>query len=106
MLYGLKQVEIPIKQISGITHHVGLVLGKIEVASSGTIKVIEAKKEDVGRVAYVISELVSMSSQTSSLSATNLKMTAYPNSRDWQAEGARHNKRRRIYSTKKKILGS
>ncbi len=66
MLYGLKQVEIPIKQISGITHHVGLVLGKIEVASSGTIKVIEAiKKEDVGRVAYVISELVSMSSQTS-----------------------------------------
>jgi len=59
MVYGLKQIEIPIRQISAISHKTGLVQGTIEISSSAGNKVItNILKKDVVKVARIISDLV------------------------------------------------
>jgi hypothetical protein len=59
MIYGLKQIEIPIRQISAISHKIGLFMGIIEISSSGGKKIIEnIRKRDVAQVAKIISGLI------------------------------------------------
>jgi hypothetical protein len=59
MIFGLKQMELPLSQISAISHKTGLLLGKIEVSTAGGTKLIDMiEKKDVTKVAQIISELV------------------------------------------------
>ena len=59
MIFGLKQMELPIRQISAVAHKVGLVLGKITVSTSGGAKEIsQIDKRDVAKVAAAISEQI------------------------------------------------
>jgi leucyl aminopeptidase len=59
MLFGLKQMELPLSHISAISHKTGLVLGKIEVSTAGGTKLIDMiDKKDVAKVAQIISDLV------------------------------------------------
>jgi len=65
MLFGLKQIEIPIRQISGISHKVGLLNGSIEIASSAGKKTIAGiVKKDVVKVARIISDFVENTSHS------------------------------------------
>jgi len=59
MIYGLKQVELPLSHISAVSHNTGLMFGKIEVSTAGGTKLIDMiKKKDVPKVAQIISDLV------------------------------------------------
>jgi hypothetical protein len=59
MLYGLKQLELPLQHISAVSHKTGLIFGKIEVATGGGIKKIDnIDKKDVVKVAQIISDLI------------------------------------------------
>lgn len=59
MVYGLKQMEMPLTQISAISHKVGLVFGNIQVSTAGGTKKIDMiRKQDVPKVAQIISDLV------------------------------------------------
>jgi hypothetical protein len=65
MIYGLKQMELPISDISAISHEIGLLYGKIQVATSGGISLIEMiDKKDIKKVAEAISDLVKESKET------------------------------------------
>lgn len=66
MFYGLKQVELPLSQISGITYKVGLLLGKIMISTSGGNQVIDnLQKLEVTPLANLISDLVEGTRQAS-----------------------------------------
>lgn len=59
MLYGLKQLEILIPQISTVSHKVGMMFGEIEITASGDSKKIEMiEKKDVPKVSNIISNLM------------------------------------------------
>jgi hypothetical protein len=59
MFYGLKQVDLPLSQISSISHKTGFFFGEISVTTSGGIRKIEnVSKRDALKVASVISSLV------------------------------------------------
>lgn len=59
MIFGLKQMELPMRQISAVAHSTGLVLGKLTVSTSGGAKEIsQIDKRDVARVAAAISEQI------------------------------------------------
>jgi len=59
MIYGLKQVELPISQISAIVHKTGLVLGEIIVSTSGGAKHIkQIRKQDVVKFAQILSDII------------------------------------------------
>ncbi len=59
MVYGLKQMELPITQISAVSHRTGMLFGKIEVSTAGGTKsVTQIQKGDVPKVAQIISDLV------------------------------------------------
>lgn len=61
MIYGLKQMELPLSHISSVSHKTGLVFGKIEVSTAGGTKLIDMiEKKDVPKVAQIISNLVNM----------------------------------------------
>jgi hypothetical protein len=75
MVFGLKQMEMPLSQISAVSHKVGLVLGRIEVSTSGGSKVIDnIDKTDVVKVAQILSDLINKEKQpqpTNTLSASD-----------------------------------
>jgi hypothetical protein len=59
MLYGLKQIEMPLRQISSISHKTGMIFGELHIAtSSGKSVVKQIPKTDVVKIATVVSELV------------------------------------------------
>ncbi|WDL99309.1 PH domain-containing protein [Alicyclobacillus sp. ALC3] len=59
MMGGLKQLSISLDKISGVRHQAGWIQGKIEIDASGVAKKIEnISKEDVVRVANVVSRLL------------------------------------------------
>lgn len=59
MVFGLKQVELPLAHISAVAHKTGLMFGKIEVSTAGGAKCISMiEKKDVPKVAKIISDLV------------------------------------------------
>lgn len=61
MFYGLKQMELPISKITGVTHKTGLLFGEITVEAADSHKHIEKiLNDDVVRVAQAISEVVSL----------------------------------------------
>ena len=67
--YGLKQMEMPLNQITSVSYKTGLMFGTLEVNTAGGTKRIEdISKKDVPKVAAIISELLrnlqSGSSQT------------------------------------------
>jgi hypothetical protein len=60
IIFGLKQVELPIGQISGIAHSTGIMFGEIVATTSGGNEILDLIiKKDVLRVAAALSELVS-----------------------------------------------
>lgn len=59
MLFGLKQMELPLEHISAIGHKTGMVLGEITVSTAGGAKRIEnIRKADVPKVAKILSCLL------------------------------------------------
>ena len=59
MIYGLKQMEMPLAQITSVSHKTGLMFGEIEIDTAGGKKKIETiSKKDVIKVAAIISDLV------------------------------------------------
>lgn len=67
MIYGLKQMEMPLSHISAVSHSTGLIFGKIEVSTAGGNKQIGTiKKNDVPKVAQIISDLLNKSKETQS----------------------------------------
>jgi hypothetical protein len=58
MVFGLKQLEFPIKNITSISHKTGLIFGQIELTVSGANKKIDqVTKKDVVKFAKVLSNL-------------------------------------------------
>ncbi|MFC1807880.1 PH domain-containing protein [Candidatus Omnitrophota bacterium] len=63
MIYGLKQVELPLYQISGIAHKTGIAFGKIEISTSAGSKTIDMiLKQYVVKVTQTISDLARQAS--------------------------------------------
>ncbi len=59
MMFGLKQVELPLKQISALSHKTGLMFGEIHISTSGGNSVIQSiPKSEVAKIAAIISTLV------------------------------------------------
>ncbi len=59
MIYGLKQMEMPLAQITSVSHKTGIMFGEIEIDTAGGKKKIETiSKKDVTKVAAIISDLV------------------------------------------------
>jgi hypothetical protein len=59
LLYGLKQVDLPLHQISSLAHKTGLVFGELHIATSGGFCVVEnIPKGDAAKVAAIVSALV------------------------------------------------
>ena len=59
MIYGLKQMELPLSHISAVSHKTGLIFGKIEISTAGGTKTIGTiQKRDVPKVAQIISGLM------------------------------------------------
>lgn len=59
MFYGLKQVDLPLAQVSSISHKTGFLFGEIEVAtSSGSRKIAKLAKRDSLKISSIISGLV------------------------------------------------
>ncbi len=57
--YGLKQMEMPIEQITSVSHKLGIIFGSIEIQTAGGKKLIEdIDKKDVAKVASTISRLL------------------------------------------------
>ena len=60
MLYGLRQMEMPLKQISAVSHSTGLILAEINVSTSGGHKRIHyLLKSEAPKIANIISGLIS-----------------------------------------------
>lgn len=65
MLYGLKQFEMPLDQISAITYKTGLIFGEITVSSSGGAKKIGTiVKQDVPKITKILSDLTKRKDNT------------------------------------------
>lgn len=59
MLFGLKQVELPLRQISSISHKTGLMFGELHIAtSSGKSLIKNIPKGEAAKIASIISSLV------------------------------------------------
>lgn len=59
MVFGLKQVELPLRQISAMSHKTGLLFGEIHIATGGGKSVIQSiPKGEVAKIAAIISALV------------------------------------------------
>ena len=59
LIFGLKQVEIPLRSISAVSHKIGLVMGKVEIATGGGSKAIDMiEKADVSRFAAALSDAI------------------------------------------------
>lgn len=59
MVFGLKQVELPLKQISALSHKTGLLFGEIHISTSGGKSVIQTiPKGEVAKIAAIISSLI------------------------------------------------
>lgn len=59
MVYGGRQVEIPLSQISASSSNTGLMFGEIGIATAGGSKTIGMiPKEDVAKVSQIISNLI------------------------------------------------
>ena len=59
MIYGMKQMEMPLKHISAISHKTGLMFGEISVQTSGgTHKISKVFKKNVSLIARTISDLI------------------------------------------------
>lgn len=59
LIYGLKQMEMPISQISAVSHKTGIMFGKLEISTAGGTKEIgQIEKKDVPKIAQIISDLV------------------------------------------------
>lgn len=59
MLFGLKQVDMPLSQIDSISHKTGLLFGEIKVATASGAKTIGSiTKRDVVKIASIIAGLV------------------------------------------------
>jgi hypothetical protein len=72
LLYGLKQTDLPLSQISSISHKTGLFFGEIQVStSSGTTTIARVNKRDVIKICSIISGLIHSSSQPPSPGATS-----------------------------------
>ena len=70
--YGLKQMEMPLAQITSVSHKTGLMFGEIEVDTAGGKKKIEQiSKKDVPKVAAIISDLLKQIHSTSSSPVSN-----------------------------------
>ena len=62
MVYGLKQKEIPINTISGISHEVGMLFGSITIGSAATTsKLTQVEKALTAPLAKTLSEVVQAS---------------------------------------------
>jgi hypothetical protein len=62
MIYGLKQMEFPLSQISAVSYKSELFYGNIEVSTAGGKKLISRiTKKDVQKVAQIISDLINKS---------------------------------------------
>lgn len=73
MIYGLKQVEMPLDKISGISHKIGMLMGQISVMTSGgTQKIENILKTDVPKIARIISDLTSRENKTSTKVAPSI----------------------------------
>lgn len=59
LIYGLKQLELPLAQISAIAHKTGLLFGTISIStSSATEAITQIVKADTVNIANIISSLV------------------------------------------------
>jgi hypothetical protein len=59
MVFGLKQVELPMRQISAISHKTGFLMGELQIATSAGKSVIKSiPKGDVAKIAGIVSDLV------------------------------------------------
>ncbi len=59
MIYGLKQMEMPLTQITSVSYKTGLMFGAIEIDTAGGKKTIDTiDKKDVTKVAAIISDLL------------------------------------------------
>jgi len=59
MVYGLKQVELPLRQISTISHKTGLLYGELHIATgSGKSIVQKIPKGEVAKISSIVSSLV------------------------------------------------
>ena len=59
MVFGLKQFDLPLHQISSLSHQLGLVFGTLHIATSGFHCVVEnIPKDELARVAAIISAQV------------------------------------------------
>lgn len=72
MIYGLKQLELPISQIKSVTSKVGLVFGEILIDTGGqTQKMENMQKVDAPKIANIISELVHCSGVATPVTPAN-----------------------------------
>lgn len=59
LVYGLRQIDLPLHQISSLSHTAGLIFGELHIATSSEHCLIERiPKDDVGKVAAIVSRLV------------------------------------------------
>lgn len=59
MIYGLRQIEIPLKQITSVSHSTGLLAGTIKInTAGGLMQINNIAKKDATKVADIISELM------------------------------------------------
>lgn len=59
MFYGLKQVDMPLKQISSISYKTGFFLGEIDVATaSGHKSIGSVTKKDIIKIVSILSTLI------------------------------------------------
>lgn len=72
MICGLKQIEIPIDQISTISHTIGLMSGKLQIMTISAVMIIEQiNKKEVARIAQIISDVVQTSQNKRTSSDTD-----------------------------------
>lgn len=59
LIYGLKQMEMPLNQITSLTHRTGIMLGNIEVDTAGGKKKINMiPNKDVVKFSDIVSSLI------------------------------------------------
>jgi len=59
LIYGLKQLELPIAQIKSVSHKIGMLMGELCIDTGGEIKKIgNILKADTPKIASIISDLL------------------------------------------------
>jgi hypothetical protein len=59
MVFGLKQDELPLHQISSLSHRTGLIFGELHIATSGGYCILERiPKDEAAKIAAIISTLI------------------------------------------------